>query len=72
MSPRSMKENARQGFWNGSRPPLGYKTVEAELRGQRVKKKLAIDAVEAELVRLMFQLFLEGDNGSGPMGIKRW
>ena len=23
---RSMKENARQGFWNGSRPPLGYKT----------------------------------------------
>ena len=67
---RSMKENARQGFWNGSRPPLGYKTVEAEQRGQRVKKKLTIDPVEAEQVRLMFKLFLEGDNGSGPMGIK--
>ena len=67
---RSMKENARQGFWNGSRPPLGYKTIEAEQRGQRVKKKLAIDPVEAEQVRLMFKLFLEGDSGSGPMGIK--
>jgi site-specific DNA recombinase len=67
---RTMKENARQGFWNGSRPPLGYKTIEAEQRGQRVKKKLAIDVVEAEQVRLMFRLFLEGDNGSGPMGIK--
>jgi DNA invertase Pin-like site-specific DNA recombinase len=21
---RSMRENARQGFWNGSKPPLGY------------------------------------------------
>ena len=67
---RSMKENARQGFWNGSRPPFGYKTIETEQRGQRAKKKLAIDAVEAEQVRLMFRLFLEGDNGSGPMGIK--
>ncbi len=67
---RSMKENARQGFWNGSRPPFGYKTIETEQRGQRAKKKLAIDAIEAEQVRLMFRLFLEGDNGSGPMGIK--
>ena len=27
---RSMKENARQGFWNGATVPLGYKLVEAE------------------------------------------
>jgi site-specific DNA recombinase len=67
---RAMKENARQGFWNGSRPPLGYQTVEAEMRGQRIKKTLAIDAGEAEVVRLMFQLFLEGHDASGPMGIK--
>jgi hypothetical protein len=67
---RAMKENARQGFWNGSRPPLGYTTVEAERRGARVKKKLAIDPVEAELVQLIFRLLLEGDHGSGPMGIK--
>ena len=68
---RSMKENARQGYWNGSQPPFGYKAVEAERRGARVKKKLAIDPVEAETVQLLYRLFLEGDNASGPMGIKR-
>jgi hypothetical protein len=65
-----MKENARQGFWNGARHPLGYTAVEAERRGARVKKKLAVDPVEAEQVRLIFKLFLEGHQGSGPMGIK--
>jgi DNA invertase Pin-like site-specific DNA recombinase len=67
---RAMKENARQGFWNGSCPPLGYRTVEAERRGARVKKKLAVDPVEAEQVRLIFKLFIEGHQGSGPIGIK--
>ena len=67
---RSMKENTRQGFWNGSRPPLGYKIVEAERRGARAKKKLAIDPIEAETVRLIFRLFIEGDNCSGPIGVK--
>jgi site-specific DNA recombinase len=67
---RSMKENARQGYWNGARPPFGYTAVEVERRGSRIKKKLAIDPVEAEVVRLMFRLFLEGDGGSGPMGVK--
>src|SRR5260370_17607996 len=26
---RAMKENARQGFWNGSLPPIGYPILEA-------------------------------------------
>src|ERR1700752_1590055 len=39
---RSMKENARQGFWNGSMAPLGDRLVEAEKRGAKVKKKLDI------------------------------
>ena len=68
---RAMKENVRQGYWNGSLPPYGYVTVEAERRGARVKKKLAIDPVEAELVRTMFKLFLEGVEGSGPLGVKK-
>lgn len=67
---RAMKENTRQGFWNGSRPPLGYKTVDAEMRGQRVKRRLAVHEAEAETVRLMFRLFLEGDGSTGPMGVK--
>ena len=66
---RALKENARQGFWNGSLPPYGYKTVEVEKRGARIKKKLDIDAVEAEMVRVVFRLFLEGD-GAGSMGVK--
>ena len=45
---RAMKENARQGFWNGSQPPFGYQTYVAEQRGAKEKKKLAIDPVEAE------------------------
>jgi site-specific DNA recombinase len=67
---RSMKENARQGYWNGARPPFGFKAVEVERRGSRIKKRLAIDPVEAETVRLMFRLYPEGDSGSGPMGVK--
>src|SRR5271155_1553425 len=63
---RTMLENARQGFWNGSKPPFGYRTVAAEQRGQRTKKRLEIEPKEAETVRLIFKLFLEGDGRSGP------
>jgi hypothetical protein len=44
--------------------------VEVERRGSRIKKRLVIDPVEAETVRLIFRLFLEGDGRSGPMGVK--
>lgn len=67
---RTMLENARQGFWNGAQPPFGYRTVEAERRGQRIKKRLEIEPRAAETVRLMFRLFLEGDGSTGPMGVK--
>ncbi|MEQ1697697.1 MAG: recombinase family protein [Hyphomicrobiaceae bacterium] len=67
---RSMKENARQGFWNGSKPPFGYRTVEAERRGMKVKKKLEIDFVEAEQVELIFKLLVGGYEGQAPMGVK--
>ena len=67
---RSMKENARQGFWNGATAPLGYKLVEAERRGTKIKKKLDIDPVEAETPRLIFELYLHGDGNSGALGVK--
>jgi site-specific DNA recombinase len=67
---RSMKENARQGFWNGATAPLGYKLVEAEKRGTKIKKKLAVDPVEAETARLIFRLYLHGDGSSGALGVK--
>jgi site-specific DNA recombinase len=67
---RSMKENARQGFWNGATPPLGYRVIEAEKRGAKIKKKLEVDPVEAETVRLIFKLYLLGDGSSGALGVK--
>src|SRR5215468_5899023 len=68
---RAMKENARQGFWNGALPPIGYRIVEAaEQHGHRTKKTLEIDPIQAETVRLIFRLAREGDGSSGPMGVK--
>ena len=67
---RAMKENARNGFWNGSQPPYGYCVVEAERRGGKSKRRLKIAPKEAEVVRLAFRLYLHGDGVRGPMGIK--
>ena len=39
---RAMRENAAQGFYNGSPVPLGYKTEEVEKRGNRIKKRLSM------------------------------
>ena len=67
---RALKENARQGFWNGSLPPIGYRVVAAEQRGAKVKKKLEIDPLHAETVRLIYRLALHGDGVKGQMGVK--
>ena len=67
---RSMLENARQGFWNGARPPFGYRTYVAERRGGKDKKKIEIEPRERETVELIFRLYAFGDGCSGPLGIK--
>ena len=67
---RALKENARQGFWNGSRPPVGYRVVAAEQRGAKTKKKLEIDPLHADTIRLIYRLALEGDGTRGAMGVK--
>jgi hypothetical protein len=41
-----MKENAHQGYWNGAFYPLGYRLVEVEKRGTKIKKALPIDPIE--------------------------
>lgn len=65
-----MRENARQGFWNGALPPIGYRIVAAGQRGTKIKKKLEIDPLHAEAVRLIFRLAIRGTGGDGPMGLK--
>jgi DNA invertase Pin-like site-specific DNA recombinase len=67
---RAMKENARQGFYNGARVPLGFMTQASETRGERIKKRIVEDPVESETVRLMFKLYRFGDGTSGPLGVK--
>jgi site-specific DNA recombinase len=47
---RAMNENARQGFWNGARAPIGYRIVAAGQRGAKIKKALEIDPIQAETV----------------------
>jgi site-specific DNA recombinase len=66
---RTMLENARRGFVNG-KAPFGYRAVEAERRGEKVKKRLEIEPQEAEIVKLMFHLARIGPNGNDPMGVK--
>jgi len=67
---RAMRESAKQGFWNGARAPLGYRIVEAERRGSKIKKRLDVDPIEAETVRLIYRLYTQGDGSSGPLGVK--
>ena len=69
---RAMAENARQGFHNGTTPPLGYVAVDAETRGAKVKRRLQIHPVEAETVKLIFELYVTGhaSTATPPLGIK--
>lgn len=67
---QALKENARQGFWNGFLPPIGYRVVAAEQRDAKVKKKLEIDPLHADTARLIYRLALERNGTSGPMGVK--
>jgi site-specific DNA recombinase len=66
---RSMKENTRQGFWNGGPPPYGYDSVTFAVRGDATKKKLEPNPHETSIVRRVFDLFEHGA-GSGPLGVR--
>jgi site-specific DNA recombinase len=79
-TPRAMKENTRQGFWNGAaadrlphrrwraaRPPRQEDPGDRSLPGQRL-----ISPGDRSLPgqRLIFRLAWEGNGTSGPMGVK--
>ena len=65
---RAMCENARQGFWNGSRPPYGYRVEIAERRGNKDKKILVVEEEEAKIIQQIFAM-ASGANGL-PVGVK--
>lgn len=62
---RAMKENARQGFFNGSTAPFGYLSATTQTSGShgRKKKKLEIIETEASIVRMIYDLYLHGHEG---------
>ena len=67
---RAMKENARQGYFNGSRTPYGFKAVELDIKGNKGKKKrLEVDTDEAAIVNRIFRLYLDGHRGTA-LGVK--
>ena len=54
-----MSENARQGYFNGSKPPFGFRVEKiSTLAGP--KNRLAIETAEADLVREVFRQYLAG------------
>ena len=68
---RSMCENARQGFYNGSSAPFGYVTVTTDRQGARgrMKKRLQVDESESAIVRDIYRWYLHGLSGK-TMGVK--
>lgn len=61
---RAMKENARQGYHNGSQPPFGFGLEDVEIPGHKKnKKKLIVDQREAVIVRKIFSMYLESSGG---------
>ncbi|WP_420877049.1 recombinase family protein [Rhodocyclus tenuis] len=68
---RAMCENARQGFYNGSKAPFGYRTIQTDISGSRgrKKKRLDVDPAEALIVRDIYDLYLYGHAGR-TFGIK--
>jgi len=65
-----MRANARDGFWNGSVPPLGYETYTAEIRLKKHKKMLRVLSSEAAVVEHIYALYV-GTDGKASLGIAR-
>lgn len=67
---RGMTATVRLGFSTGATVPYGWRSVDAEKIGSKIKKKWEIDTIEARNVQLMFRLAIVGDGSGGPMGVK--
>lgn len=57
---QGLKDNACCGYFNGSKPPFGFSSIEIEATVQKTatrKKRLVIKPEEAAVVRQIFELF---------------
>ena len=57
---RGMRENAHRGFLNGAHAPFGYRLIKTPDERGNLKSRLEIEGCEAEVVRRLFQLYLQG------------
>ena len=55
----AMRESAKQGFFNGSQPPFGYRTMAVDSKGDKVRYRLAPNPKEVPIVREVFKVYLE-------------
>lgn len=68
---RARRENARRGYFNGSKPPFGYRTQDTKVLGHTgFRRVLVEDEGEASIVREIFDLY-EGVGVAAPMGMKK-
>ena len=56
---RALKENARQGFWNGSLPPIGYRVVAAERLDDLVAQRLETRLLDPERLEVVLAAVLD-------------
>lgn len=56
----AMKENIRQGYFNGTKPPFGFTVERVTSPSGKPKRRLLPDAAEAPLVRQVFELYVAG------------
>ena len=67
---RTMVENAKRGYWNGQKPPIGFRVVSVPQSKGKDRKKLEIDEEKAYLPRFIFETYVNGTS-DGPIGITR-
>jgi site-specific DNA recombinase len=56
----AMKENVRQGYFNGTKPPFGFAVERVTSSSGKPKRRLVPDATEAPLMRRVFELYVAG------------
>ncbi|MFO1187097.1 MAG: recombinase family protein [Alphaproteobacteria bacterium] len=62
---RAMNETPGRAS-NGALPPIGYRIVAAEQRGSKTKKKLEIDPLHADTVRMIYRLLWKATASPAP------
>lgn len=64
-----LRQNAVMGYFNGSRPPFGFRLERTRDQRGNGKSRLAVDSAESDVVKSIFKIYVEGINGR-PIGLR--